>query len=179
MIKVDISKAIPSTAFNYLAPFIPGLFFEISVLMGNPVLIRTLVRQSYAGYALGYYTSLTIAVILAFVVGNGFMLFLRLFQRPIVYAYLLKTALWKQIIKLLILPSLKRLWQKPGWQRSPWLNGLLRYAQMEVLQFPPSSWRFRDAGTSLPVTCLSGAMESNHRRRGKLIRAFGIRSCQN
>jgi len=136
MIKVDISKALPATAFNYLAAFIPGLFFEISVLVGNPVLIQTLAGQPHAGYALGYYTSLTIALILAFLLGSGFMLFLGLLQRPLAYAYMLRVLLWKQIIRWVILPGLKHVWEKPQWRR-PWLGGLLRYVQMEVLPFSP------------------------------------------
>jgi len=85
MIKVDISKAVPATAFNYLAAFIPGLFFEISILLGNPAVVRHLVEQSRIGYPLGYYTSLAIALVLGFIIGNGFMFLVRLIQRVFGY----------------------------------------------------------------------------------------------
>jgi hypothetical protein len=96
MIKVDVSKALPATTFVYLAAFIPGLFFEISVGLGNPGLVRVLAGLLRAGYALGYYATLAITAIVGFIIGNGFTFFVRLFQRPLAYAYSLKTLLWKQ-----------------------------------------------------------------------------------
>ena len=136
MIKVDISKAVPATAFNYLAAFIPGLFFEISILLGNPMQVRYLIGQSQLSYPFGYYTQLAIAVILAFNIGNGFMFLVRLIQRLFYYVYIARTFLWNEFRKRFLLPNLIRLIQKPEWNKSRWLHARMRDLQMQ--NFPPA-----------------------------------------
>jgi len=59
---------------------IPGLFFELSILVGNPAYTRQLLEKARAGFALDRYMVLAIALFSAFVIGNGFMLFVGLFS---------------------------------------------------------------------------------------------------
>ena len=73
MIKVDISKALPPSAFDYLAALVPGLFFEISIVVANPKLLRDLATHLQQGFAVGYYVSLFLFLFAAFVIGNGFL----------------------------------------------------------------------------------------------------------
>lgn len=40
VLNIDVSKLVPTRFFDYVAPLFPGLFFEISVLLANPNLIR-------------------------------------------------------------------------------------------------------------------------------------------
>ncbi len=120
MIRVDISRAIPPTAFSYLAALIPGLFFELSILLANPKLIARLVAQAEAAYPFGYFSLLVIALLAAFAIGNGSILFVRLIQKFLGLVYRLRAFCWKALLERKILPSLGRLMQKPGWINKRW-----------------------------------------------------------
>jgi hypothetical protein len=76
MFTIDIAKALHPRTFGYFAPLMPGFFFEVSVLLSSPSGLR-----NFSGRAqLGYYTILVVALIVAFIIGVGFMLFVRLIQ---------------------------------------------------------------------------------------------------
>jgi len=72
---------IPPKTYTYISAMIPGLFFELSILVGNPAYTRQLLEKARAGFALDRYMVLAIALFSAFVIGNGFMLFVGLIQR--------------------------------------------------------------------------------------------------
>src|SRR5712691_8058852 len=131
MFKVDISKALPPSAFNYLAPFVPGLFFEISILLANPRLISELASQSQSAYHFGYYTLLLIALMLAFIIGNGFVLFVRMFQRMVGRIYQLKRFLLKQLNHHVLLPVVNRVMNRPGKIPPRWLVSFHRFLNMQ------------------------------------------------
>ena len=123
MIQLDITKALHPRTFGYFAPLMPGLFFEISILLFGPHSFRDL-----AGHAqLGYYTSLVVALILAFIIGTGFMLLVRLIQRTMGLCYRIVAIVWQQIARSLLNP-LGRILSSPKLHARvrPWLNRLHR-----------------------------------------------------
>jgi hypothetical protein len=69
-----IEKLIPPRAYTYLFATLPGLFFEISILVANPRRICKLVIKAQDGFGLNHYELLGLALILAFIIGNAFML---------------------------------------------------------------------------------------------------------
>ena len=76
MINVDLSRALHPRLLDHLAPFMPGLFFEVSILLARPEYF-----SSIAGRArVGYFTSIWLALILAYIIGTGAVLFVRLIQ---------------------------------------------------------------------------------------------------
>ncbi len=132
MLNVDISKAVPAKAFDYAAALMPGLFFEISVLLANPSLVQRIVAGSGLAYGLGHYALLAIGLILAFIVGNGFMLLVQLIQQLLGYAYRVGRFLWKQFCKWPMLPMLEWSMNKPWLNRRHWIVALLKYAREKV-----------------------------------------------
>ena len=73
MINVDLSKFVPKGAHEQLATFIPGLFFQVSILLASPDLVSRLAAETERSLNLGRYTTLAIALFLAFVIGGGFV----------------------------------------------------------------------------------------------------------
>lgn len=128
MLNLDVSKVFPARAYAYLAALIPGLFFESSILLANPELINKLVAKSQEGFALGHYMTLGIGLFLAFVIGNGAMIFVTLIQRLLGYLYRLATFTWKNFCSWLLSPLLYWLLQKPGRRLQGLMTKLHRYA---------------------------------------------------
>src|SRR5271166_4260266 len=100
MIQLDITKALHPRTFGYLAPLMPGLFFEISILLSGYHSFRDLAGRAQ----LGYYTSLAVALILAFIIGTGFMLLVRLIQRAMGLCYRIAAMIRRQIARSLLNP---------------------------------------------------------------------------
>ncbi|MGC1619768.1 MAG: hypothetical protein WA765_14860, partial [Candidatus Acidiferrum sp.] len=50
-----IDKLIPPRAYNYLFAALPGLFFEISILVANPERMCELVVKAQDGFGLNHY----------------------------------------------------------------------------------------------------------------------------
>src|SRR5882762_3364695 len=69
-----IDKLIPPKAYTYLFAALPGFFFEISILIKNPGRMWELVTRAQDGFGLNHYELVAVALILAFVIGNAFML---------------------------------------------------------------------------------------------------------
>lgn len=80
-IKIDLSRPFHPAAWELLGAFMPGLFFESSLLLARPESVRGIVSR----VGLDRYVMLLIALFLAFVVGNAFLAWVRLIQ----------IALWK------------------------------------------------------------------------------------
>jgi hypothetical protein len=74
-INIDLSKAFHPRVLDVLTGFMPGLFFETCVLFGNPHLINSLTKA-----ASDRSTSLIAAVVIAFVIGTSFMMWVGLIQ---------------------------------------------------------------------------------------------------
>jgi hypothetical protein len=117
-----LSNVIPPRTYTYLSAMIPGLFFELSILLGNPAYVRQLLDKSRAGFALDRYTILAVALFLAFVIGNGFMLFVGLVQRLLGFVYRVRAFLWRQLRKWPLAPFSTWIRQKPFWSRRQWIH---------------------------------------------------------
>jgi len=69
-----VEKLIPPRAYILLFAALPGLFFEISLLLANPDRMGDLVATAQDGFGLRHYELAGLALILAFMIGNAFML---------------------------------------------------------------------------------------------------------
>ncbi len=120
-----VSKIVPERFYSYLAAFMPGLFFVISVFFGNPVLVCEWLNRTFP---LGRSTLITIALFLAFIIGNGFMLIPTLLQyflfKP---AYKVWWMLWRQFCVWLLWPVVRWLLSKPPFVRIPEARDLQEY----------------------------------------------------
>jgi hypothetical protein len=85
-----VSAVVPPRAYTFAVALLPGLFFEISVLLANPSFYCELVARARDGFGLGHYEMLGLFLVLAFVIGNAFILLVTLIQRLMGYFY----ALW-------------------------------------------------------------------------------------
>ena len=94
-INLDLSKALHPRALDLLTAFMPGLFFEICISLGNPQLINSLI-QPQADHLITF----IIAIVLAFVIGNFCMLWVRTIQ----FAFSLFLRVWYW--------SFPRVWRK-------------------------------------------------------------------
>jgi len=94
-----ISNVLPPRTYELLFALLPGIFFEISILLGNPALICDLVARAQDGFGLGHYAMLGLALVLAFIIGNAFMLLVILIQRLLGYLYRLRAFLWDQLFQ--------------------------------------------------------------------------------
>jgi hypothetical protein len=120
MLSFDLSKAVPSKAF-YLLAFIPGLFFEVSILLGSPERLTALASKVQA-LSLNRYAELAIALFLAFVIGNAFMFLVSpVIQVFVGYCYKFWLSLRPGIDKSLLIPLLNWVLRKPFWSRRVWL----------------------------------------------------------
>jgi hypothetical protein len=73
MLNVDMSKAVPRGAVEYLVAFLPGLFFESSVLLANPQLIASHRNAAQGFVRVPPYLELAIALLFAAILGFAFM----------------------------------------------------------------------------------------------------------
>lgn len=80
MVHVHLSSLLPARAYDYLAAFLPGLFFVLSVALANPVLFGKIAAAFPAAFPPSQYVKLGVALFFAFVIGNGFMMGVSLIQ---------------------------------------------------------------------------------------------------
>jgi hypothetical protein len=76
MINVDLTKAFHPKVADWLTPFLPGLFFEICVLLANP----QYARQTLMALGAERYVQLFVVFFLAFVIGSVLLQWVRLIQ---------------------------------------------------------------------------------------------------
>jgi hypothetical protein len=76
MINIDLSKAFHPRVGDFLAPLLPGFFFEVCVLLASPQPVLSFVRNA----GLDRYGTVFVAVLLAFVLGSASLLWVRLLQ---------------------------------------------------------------------------------------------------
>jgi hypothetical protein len=146
VVRFDLSKALPPKAYLYFSAFMPGLFFEFSLLLSNPGLVHQLTLNAQEDIALGRYLALFIGLFLAFVIGSGLMLFASLLQTLLGLVYTVGASLWKQIQKNILLPILSRLTHtRPSstasvqgrvWTPPRWLVMLYIHTSQEVQPLP-------------------------------------------
>jgi hypothetical protein len=122
-----LSNVIPPKTYTYLTAIIPGLFFEVSILLGNPEYVCQLVQKSRAAVALDRYMLLAAALFLAFVIGNGFMLLVSLIQRLLILVHRVRAFLWRQFCKWPLVPFTNWIRQKPFWKKRLWVHEFGNY----------------------------------------------------
>jgi hypothetical protein len=113
MIHIDLSNAIPARAYNYIAAFLPGLFFVVSLTLGNPGFVSKVAANLTAIFPLNEYIKLGIALFLAFVIGNGFMMWITLIQWLLGYIYTLGMLLRRVFYSRLVFPVVNKFISKP------------------------------------------------------------------
>jgi hypothetical protein len=97
MINVDLSKVLHPRVFDFFAAFLPGLFFESCLLLANPQSVQSLVGRAN----LDRYTTVFVALLMAFVVGSAFMLWVRLIQIVLIKAYARILGWWPEQLERL------------------------------------------------------------------------------
>jgi hypothetical protein len=95
MINVDLTKVFHPRSFELLTPLLPGLFFECSVLVGKPQLVREVVGRVGSDR----YLILFLALLFAFVVGNALLLWVRLIEVVLWKACRLFHARWPRLLQ--------------------------------------------------------------------------------
>ena len=84
MINIDLHKGLHPLVFDFLLGFLPGFFFEVCVLLANPQWVKQLANLVGPDH---YYTTVFIALFLAFVVGGAFVQWVRYIQGILRYGY--------------------------------------------------------------------------------------------
>lgn len=118
-------SVLPPRTYAYLSAFLPGFFFEVSVCLANPQFVQQLIVRSNQAANLGRYPKILIAVFLAYVLGNAFMLWVGVAHRIVGVFYRVGAFLWRRFCAwpllsvLLYLSTVKAL---PAAEPSiPWL----------------------------------------------------------
>lgn len=117
MLSLDLSKVLPPQPYLYFSAFLPGLFFEFTILIANPDLARQLVLRSQLGFEIGHFLPLFIGTFFAFVVGNTLMVFTSLVQYAMGLVYRTGLFLMARLRKEILLPTLTRLTHR--WVKTP------------------------------------------------------------
>ena len=116
MIHLDLSNVIRRRAFTPFAAFLPGLFFEVSILFGNPELVRKLVGNLRQTLPPNRYVEVGLVVFLTFVIGMAFMLLVTLLQFFMTYWFYWVWTLFRDaFFKWPLVPLAKWLVKKPFW----------------------------------------------------------------
>lgn len=95
MIKIDLSKAVHPRFALYLLGLIPGLFFQLSISVGNPHFVVSVMDRLREIYPFGPYALLTLFIASSLFVGSGFFLAAWIVQRLV----FLGVGLWRFVIR--------------------------------------------------------------------------------
>jgi hypothetical protein len=139
MVNVDLTKVLPTRAYEYFTPFFPGLFFVLSVVVADPDLAVRLAANSQRGLMLGRYGTVGMALFFAFVIGCGFMLVDTFIQYLMGHLYRVKLFLYRRICDWPLRQVTGWLLTKPRWRRA-WLSNFhVRVMQVAAVGF--DDWR--------------------------------------
>jgi hypothetical protein len=128
-ISILISNVIPPRAYTFLFALVPGLFFEISVLLANAALVYTMAARAQPFIGPSHYAMLALALFLAFIIGNAFMFLVLFVQSFLGYLYRFGAFVWEEFCVGVLSPLIMRLQRKPWWSRRRTLPSLARYVQ--------------------------------------------------
>ncbi len=127
-IHVHLSDVIPASAYTYLAAFLPGLFFEISVALANPGLVTKIAVTSPQALIQNQYIEWAVILFIAFTLGNGFMMFISLIRWFLREAYISAFFARRRVYERFLIPRVDRWIAKrlgaPGKSVPRWLAGL-------------------------------------------------------
>jgi hypothetical protein len=165
MINVDLSKGLHERITDLFPALMPGLFFEISLVLARP----QQVQDRLAPLHLERYLQIIIALVLAFIIGTAFMCLVRIIYSVLWYGYRRILWLW---VKLLDYSTKKFPPRMPPAQPGR-LRRFIQHAQMDAhhgnqrLRGIQQAWA--KAGTRLlkvryginPPSAIGGADESS------------------
>ena len=106
MLNLDLSKTIPRGALSYLTALVPGLFFELSILIGNPELFGRQVESVQRHIPLRPSMQVAIALFFAFIVGSAFMVLVSFVQHLLCYIHSLRLILAEELARWPLIPLL-------------------------------------------------------------------------
>jgi hypothetical protein len=133
-----ISNVLPPHAYEFLFALVPGLFFEISVLLADPARSSTLSARARDGLGLGHNGLIGVAIFLGFIIGTTFILLVLFIQSLLGFAYRLRNIVWEEFCASVLVPFTTRLQQKQWWQNRGRLRALTEYARyMALKRFQP------------------------------------------
>jgi len=140
MIHVHLSDLLSARAFDYLAAFLPGLFFELSIAFANPTFMGS-ARGRLAGVLPdNQYVKLGVVLFIAFVIGNCFMMLVFFIRWGWGHLYKFAFALRREFYSRFLLPGCNRRvgeLQKAGKPSPFWLTEVhdrLKYFASEIDQ---------------------------------------------
>jgi len=131
-----LSNLMPPKTYRYLFACLPGLFFEVCVLIANPALIRGLDVRVQELITLGHLTKVLIALFLAFIIGTAFTLFVSLVRQLLDFVFKLASFFWRQICGWPLLPLMSRMTKTPRWQRRRWVHTFYNYVHAKHYALP-------------------------------------------
>jgi hypothetical protein len=141
-----LSTVLPPRTYAYVSAFLPGFFFETSICLANPQFVQQLIARSNQAANLGRYPKILIAVFLAFVLGNAFMLWVGIVHRILALIFRITRFLWRRFCAWPLLPVLNRLVKRlsatHGWwnRRVPWIqNKIVRAVHAAIYEFDLTS----------------------------------------
>ncbi len=131
-----ISSVIPPQTHVYLVALVPGVFFELSILLANPSVFCELVARAQDASGLGKYAIGGIALFFAFIIGNAFILAVTLIQRIFGHVYRLLVVVWEELCIWPLFPVMTWLGRKPWFGRRRRLRDFGERVQLTVSQTP-------------------------------------------
>lgn len=117
MLHLDLTKALPPRPYLYLSAFLPGLFFELSILLAHPERVCELALRTREAVGLGSYLTVLIGLFFAFVIGNALMLFSSVIQSVVGFLYRYGFSLWELYRKHVLYRFLT--WMTHRWKPAP------------------------------------------------------------
>lgn len=123
-----LSNLMPPKTYRYLFACLPGLFFEVCILIANPALIYSLDAKLQGFITLGHSTKVLIALFLAFVIGAAFTLFVTLIRQLLHVLFKLLSLFWRHVCGWPLIPIVSRMVKSTIWQKRRWVHSLYQYA---------------------------------------------------
>lgn len=100
-----VPRILPEKAYNYLSAFLPGMIFEIAVSMGNLDLAQDVAFKYQTVLNLVKTGLVILIVMLAFIIGNGFMLLVGIIERFLGHVCRATRYLSEKLCVHILLPS--------------------------------------------------------------------------
>jgi uncharacterized membrane protein YciS (DUF1049 family) len=97
MINIDLSKTPALRYFVYLHSFFPGLFFLVSVAIGNPGFARFMINRVEAVHPISPYALLALLLAAGFVIGQAIVLLAWLIETTLAFFYRLPKKIHRKL----------------------------------------------------------------------------------
>jgi hypothetical protein len=131
-----VSSVVPPRAYVFMVALLPGLFFELSILLADPALVCDLVARARDGLGLGHYEILGLSLVIAYVIGNALILLVTLIQRLLAYPYKLRAWVWEELCAWPLSPLVVWLGRKQWWGRRQRFRDFSMYVQERASGMP-------------------------------------------